>query len=450
MSLSKKPDTIPNSTVEFVQKLLQPQGLSNIQKTILDLCWEGMTYQAISDKTGYDDSYVRAVGAQLWQSLAEALGQKITKNTFKVVLNQRLLAENDLAASTKPSSEAAIPLPRGPVSLRSPFYIERLPVEPNCYDSLVQPGSLIRIKGPKQIGKTSLMARIIDFGRAQEYATVTLNLELASTDILSNVDRFFRWLCVMVSKALDLPARLDDYWEELCGSSYNCTEYFEGHLLSALEEPIVLALDNADIVFHYPTVAADFFGMLRAWYESARYGDADSDTWKKLRLVVVYSTDVYIPLPFHQSPFNVGMFVELPGFTVDQIATLVKRYQLDWTLQDVEALMRLVGGHPYLVQVTLYHAKQLSLSLADIESDAIAPNSIYSAHLQQQFWALQPHNSLLSGFQQIISATEPQAIDPVALLKLEGLGLVKLDQGRALPAFELYCRYFENLFGQAS
>ncbi len=451
MSLSKQPNAIPNSAVELVQELLQPQGLSNIQKTILDMCWEGATYQAVADRTGYDDSYVRAVGAQLWQSLAEVLGQKVTKNTFKVILKQRLLTEDDLAASAERPSEAAPTLLRGPVPLRSPFYIERLPIEQYCYSSIAQPGALIRIKGPQQIGKTSLMSRIVDSGRQRQYATVTLNLELANTDILSDVDRFFRWFCVMVSKALYLPARLDDYWEDLCGSSYNCTEYFEGYLLLALEEPIVLALDNADIIFHYPAIAADFFGMLRAWYESARYGDADSATWQRLRLIAVYSTDVYIPLPVHQSPFNVGMFVELPGFTPEQVVTLVECYHLlDWTPLDVEALMRLVGGHPYLLQITLYHAKQSSLSFADIERDAIAPNSIYISHLQQQFWAVQPHESLMLGLQKIISTAESQTIDPVALLKLEGLGLVKREQGSTVLASELYRRYFKNLFRQPS
>ncbi len=448
MSLSKQPDTIPNSAVEFFQELLQPQGLSNIQKIVLDRCWKGATYQSISDETGYDDSYIRAVGAHLWQSLAEALGQKVTKNTFKVLLQRRLLSGDNLTLSAHEHSATALILPRGPVSLGSAFYIERLPIEPDCYESISQPGAFIRIKAPKQTGKTSLMARVVDAGRKQQYATVTINLELASTDVLSDVDRFFRWFCIMVSKALHLPARLEDYWEELCGSSYNCTEYFEGYLLFAREAPVVLALDNADIIFQYPEVAANFFGMLRAWYESARYGDEGSGVWQNLRLVVVYATDVYVPLPIHQSPFNVGMFVELPEFNAEQVATLVGRYQLDWTHQDVASLLNLVGGHPYLARLTLYHAKQSSLSLAEIRKSAIAQNGIYITHLQRQFWAIQPHSSLLLGLQKIISNTESQSIDLVTLLKLEGLGLVKLDNGRALPASELYQRYFKNLFRQ--
>jgi hypothetical protein len=43
--------------------------------------------------------------------------------------------------------------PEGVVPLDSPFYIERLPIESDCYEEIEQPGALIRIKAPKQIGK---------------------------------------------------------------------------------------------------------------------------------------------------------------------------------------------------------------------------------------------------------------------------------------------------------
>ena len=290
------------------------------------------------------------------------------------------------------------------------------------------------------------MARIVDFSRKQDYVTVTINLELASTEILSDGNRFFRWFCRLVSKGLFLPSQLNDYWEDCCGSSYNCTEYFEGYLLPTLDNPIVLALDNVGIIFNYPELAVDFFGMLRAWYESARYSNLASNIWKKLRLVVIYSSNVYIRLPTHQSPFNVGLFVELPDFTVDQIADLAVRHQLNWPQQDIYELVHLISGNPYLVRLTLYHAKQSFLSLQDIWERAIAPNSIYAAHLQKKFWTLQSYESLLTGIKQVVKSTESQALDPVTLLKLEGMGLIRISHGKASPTCELYRRYFQNLF----
>jgi len=113
---------------------------------------------------------------------------------------------------------------------------------------------------------------------------------------------------------------------------------------------------RVDRVFQYPTIADDFLGLLRAWYEEAGYGD--SELWAKLRLVVVHSTEVYIPLNVNQSPFNVGLPIELSEFSAEQVADLARRHGLNWQINMVERLMNIVGGHPYLVRVALYHIAQ--------------------------------------------------------------------------------------------
>jgi DNA-binding Xre family transcriptional regulator len=41
------------------------------------------------------------------------------------------------------------------------IYVERPPIESLCYQTLCQPGSLLRIKAPGLMGKTSLMAKVL-------------------------------------------------------------------------------------------------------------------------------------------------------------------------------------------------------------------------------------------------------------------------------------------------
>ena len=53
----------------------------------------------------------------------------------------------------------------------------------------------------------------------------------------------------------------------------------------------MLALDEVDAVFPYPDIADNFFALLRAWYEEAK----TNEVWQNLRLVLVHSTDAYIP-----------------------------------------------------------------------------------------------------------------------------------------------------------
>ncbi len=77
----------------------------------------------------------------------------------------------------------------------------------------------------------------------------------------------------------------------------------------------------------------------------------------------MHSTEVYVPLDINQSPFNVGLSVELPEFNNNQILDLAQRHQLDWNETEVEKLMMLVGGHPFLVHLTLYHIANINVTL---------------------------------------------------------------------------------------
>jgi hypothetical protein len=270
---------------------------------------------------------------------------------------------------------------KGQVPLDSPFYVERPPIEWLCYETFLQPGALIRIKAPKQMGKTSLMARILQSARVEGLKTVPLSLQLADSAVCTDLNRFLQWFCAVVTRRLGLPNRVIEYWDEIFGSNYNCTDYFENYLLAEIESPIVLALDEVDVVFDYPEISTDFFGMLRAWYEKAKYGNGGSDVWEKLRLVVVHSTEIYIPLNINQSPFNIGLSVELPEFTAVQVQDLATRHGLDWGMEEVERLMKLTNGHPYLVQVALHHISSETIALDELLETATYEDSIYSRPL---------------------------------------------------------------------
>ncbi len=51
--------------------------------------------------------------------------------------------------------------PEGQVPLDSKFYVKRPGVESECYKTILKPNALICIKAPQQMGKTSLMTRIL-------------------------------------------------------------------------------------------------------------------------------------------------------------------------------------------------------------------------------------------------------------------------------------------------
>ncbi len=72
---------------------------------------------------------------------------------------------------------------------------------------------------------------------------------------------------------------------------------------------------------------------------------------------MAYSTEVYIPLNIHQSPFNVGEEIDLPEFSEEQVQNYAEQHQLNWNNSQVKQLRNMVGGHPFLVQQALSHLK---------------------------------------------------------------------------------------------
>lgn len=144
------------------------------------------------------------------------------------------------------------------------------------------------------MGKTSLLTRIIDKSHRQGDCTAILDFQLAAQQIFVNSDKFLRWFCGSVTLALNIPNQINKYWDlaEIMGSSIACKAYFEEYLLPAINQPLTLGLDEVDRVFEYPEIYQDFFGLLRALHEEGKR----REIWKKLRLVIVHSTEVYVPL----------------------------------------------------------------------------------------------------------------------------------------------------------
>lgn len=321
------------------------------------------------------------------------------------------------------------------------FYIKRPPIESHCDETILQPGALIRIKAPKKMGKTLLMDKIYDYAKKQGYHTVHLDLLLADGEVLSNLYKFLRWFCASVSRELHLPNQLDKYWDEDLGSNSNCKNYFEEYLLVEKDNPLVLGLDNVDRVFSSPTVAPDFFGLLRACHEAGNRGEI----WQKLRLVVAYSTEVYIPLNINQSPFNVGIHIELPEFTVPQVQELAQRHGLNLDTLQVRELMDMLGGHPYLIQQAFSHLKtHLDRTLQDLLKTAPTEAGLYSEHLRKHLLTIQKDPEMVAVMKKVVDAINPVRLEVEQAFKLESMGLVHKQGNEVKLRCTLYRLYFKD------
>lgn len=327
----------------------------------------------------------------------------------------------------------------------SAFYIERVPYETQCYEAILQPGALIRIKAPQQMGKSLLVERLLKKVDLKGYRIANLSLKLADRIHFTALDKFLRWFCINVSQLLGLPSQLDGYWDESgMGSKVSCTTYFEEYLLKQADTPLVLCLDDVDWLFPYPEIYEDFFALLRSWHEKAN----SRKLWKNLRLVLIHSTEVYVRLNIEQSPFNVGTSVELQELNKQQVQDLAKQHGLNWDTTQVEQLMNVIGGHPSLVQQALSHLKtHQDVTLDTLLETAPTESGIYGYHLRSHLLDLQQHPELAFALKKVVTVIESVRLETMQSYKLHSMGLVRIQGNKVEPRCNLYRQYFYDRLG---
>ncbi len=442
--------------VEIVDRQLidnQHRPLTSIQIMILRGIWQYKTYNQIAMEADYSPGYFTTVVApELYQLLSTLIGQRVTKKNCRVLLESYVTTQGDRQTSPsgqdliKPDPKGNIDrqdnlpsYPSGSVPLNSAFYLERSSIEEQINREIKKPGALIRIKAPKEMGKTSLLLRILDYANQQGYRTVSLNFEQADQAILSDLNQFLRWLCANISRQIQRKPMLDEYWDEDMGSKISSTLYLQDYILDSNDTPFVLALDEVNQVFEHPQVAKDFLPLLRSWYEEAKR----LPVWQKLRLIVIHSTEIYVPLQLNQSPFNVGLPIQLEDFNLQEVQQLAQRYGLNWK-DDVQArqLMSMVGGHPALVSLALYHLSRQEITMSQLLETAPTAMGIYAHHLQRHWATLEKQPELEQALDLVFNVTEPVSLDPLVAYKLSSMGVIKQLGDKAIAGCELYRRYF--------
>lgn len=341
--------------------------------------------------------------------------------------------------------------PTGPLGLNSDVYIERPPVEAFAYGEMTRPGSLLRIKAPKQMGKSSLLIRVAEHAHRLGYETCKIDFLQAEQSCFRNLDSLLRWFCRLTALQLGLTPDLDDWWDEEVGSKVSCTIYFENHVLRQLTSPLVLIINEVNRVFEHEDVVGDFLSLLRFWHEQAQR----SQLWQNLRLVLAYCTEVYAPLKLEQSPLNVGQQIKLPAFTTEQVQALAQCYELPQHLGAdyepfIDELMALVGGHPYLSHALIAQLRSTSDDVHTFMAQAAQPMGALGDYLRRCHTIVRRQPDLVQVLQQLIKAPNGIALPLHLAYQLDSLGIVQSDGERYRLSCQLFHRYFTAEFVVAS
>jgi hypothetical protein len=338
---------------------------------------------------------------------------------------------------------SSLMLPGGAVDVDSRFYIQR-EADEAVFSAIRKPRGLVTVRGPRQTGKTSLIqqAYVNTKKAARPLRSVFVDFQGLAFQDLESQEAVWRAVAVSAAAQLGVQPPMPDSWSSGPGVSYdrNITLFLERNVLASDAGPIVLFLDEVDRVFSTP-LKEDFFPSVRAFFNRGAW----DPPWKAVRWVLSTSSEPsFFIQDLTQSPFNVGLRIELDSFTAEQTAEFARRHGLTATDDLIGRIMDFTGGRPYLVHLLLYHMALDPASkdrLFDAES---AGGGVFWDHLKHYQRQIQAEAGLCNAFQEIIAGNLCEDIRLAE--RLEAAGLVRRNADLSLAcACGLYRNHFAGV-----
>lgn len=341
------------------------------------------------------------------------------------------------------SQGAARPLEAvgGAMPLSSEFYLIR-PADAEVCTALNRYDSIVLIKGARQMGKTSLLARGLQYSRERGAKVVLTDFQKFNASNLESVDGFYLSLAESIADQLDLPVWPSEGWEERRGANANFERYIRREALGRLNAPLVWGLDEVDRVFVTP-YGSEVFGLFRSWHNERALDP--TGPWAGLTMMIAYATEAHLFIrDLNQSPFNVGTRVSLEDFTPPQVAELNRRCGSPLKSQDeIDRLIQLLNGHPFLTRRSLNEIAAQKTDLASFEVLADEDHGLFDDHLKRILILLAKDPELQNVVRGLLRG-EP-CPTPASFYRLRSAGVIAGHSQRdARPRCLLYQRYLSR------
>jgi class 3 adenylate cyclase len=329
----------------------------------------------------------------------------------------------------------------GAVPLSSQFYVVR-PVDEEFRCAIARQDSIVLVKGARQMGKTSLLARGLQQAREAGARVIFTDFQAPTAEHLTSPVAFYRTLADWIADQLDLDVLPDRVWNSDRDPNMNFQRFLRREVLTQIDTPVVWGLDEVDRLFTCP-FGSEVFGLFRSWH-NARSLDP-TGPWSRLTLAIAYATEAHLFITdMNQSPFNIGTRLALDDFTFEQAADLNRRYGSPLRDErEVARFFRLVGGHPYLVRRGLHEMTTQGTGYAALETEAARDEGIYGDHLRRMLVLLVKDADLSEAVGEVLRG-RPCA-SPESFFRLRSAGVIVGDTPReARPRCELYATYLER------
>lgn len=339
-----------------------------------------------------------------------------------------------------PKRVARIEPAGGAVPLDSQFYIQR-PTDTEFAQALDRHDGIVLLKGARQMGKSSLLARGLQRAEEAGDRVVYTDLQTLNSADFTSVERFYPALAELMVDQLQIDYSRDQAWKPWRAPNVNFQAFVRDELLAKSPTPLVWGMDEVDRLFTCD-FSGDVFALFRSWF-NARPNDRKR-LWERLTMVIVYATEAYLFIKdINQSPFNVGTKLELHDFNLEQVAELNRRYGMPLkTAEEVNRFYNLVGGSPYLVRRGLQELKNSGEPLDKFEAEAGRDDGPFGDHLRRILVTLAKNPPLADAVRHVLLGQSRLPLED--FVRLASAGVMAGTSERVAPRSQLYAGFLRR------
>jgi len=340
-----------------------------------------------------------------------------------------------------PDNGDLIEPPGGALPLHSILYILRSSDDEFCH-AIARHDSIVLVKGARQVGKTSLLARGLEAARMVGAQVLLIDFQHFGPAAFESAGKLLLAMAELIAYQVESPKAPHENWNDRLSPSSNFERFLRRQVLGDEESYFVLALDEVDRLFNHD-YASEIFGLFRSWH-NLRALDPNGP-WCRLTIAIAYASEAHLFISdLNQSPFNVGTRLTLEDFSREQLAELNERYGRP--LVDNKQLIdfqQLVGGHPYLAQIGLFEICKHKATLAALIQSADQDDGPFGDHLNRLVFSLQQDQHLLQELRGFLLSDS--TLSNNAFYRLRSAGVLSGDSAdEPRPRCDLYARYLKK------
>lgn len=285
----------------------------------------------------------------------------------------------------------------------APCYVERA-ADHQLYDCLTR-GEFCYVLTSRQMGKSSLMVHTAYRLRQAGYRVVTLDLTALGQNLTA--EQWYGGLLELMGEQLQLVDALDEFWHRHrhLGPLQRWMTALREVALPAVRatepQPLILFVDEIDVVRRLPFCTDEFFAAIRECY-NARSSDPALQGLRFCLIGVASPSDLM--RDSRSTPFNIGQRIDLDDFTPEQALPLARglepvcrksprlrsvlgRAQPGATAGAHALLQRVLywtGGHPYLTQRLCDGLAALPVGVGQADVDRLCSRFFFTSAARQR------------------------------------------------------------------